>query len=250
MYTVTPTMSHCYRHTWPHMHRLWSLHKVWSIGVQRPWEGTVHGRHYTSQTLWTTQLSWRLTPKCLTFDWLMLCAWNVHAGECLHWGHFLLLSPISVISAVLDISRLTPVPLAPPPPHFLVCPCGHPHTRWARCWYPHSSWCVGLWLFSVEDISQSQWTSHTETGLYALTETPLDYLGLLMRVSLCDCWRPSRLKLLTLICPLLRDCSIVYLFSSGEVLSECCRAIFDMSSIDYTRVFVGYTDCVCMCCMC
>ena len=52
---------------------------------------------------------------------------------------------------------------------FLVCPGGHPHTRWARCWYPYSSWCVGLWLFSTETISQPQWTSPTKTGLYALT---------------------------------------------------------------------------------
>ena len=167
-------------------------------------------------------------------------------------GYFLLLSPISIaaISAVLEINRLTPVLIAPPPPHFLVCSCGHPHTRWTWCWYPHSSWCVGVWLFSIEDISQPQWTSHTETGLYALTEALLLYIldyidvneGLLL--WLMKTW----LKLLTLICPILCDCSIAYLFSSGEVLSECCHALFDMSTTD-TEVFVGYTP-VCVCVVC
>ena len=62
---------------------------------------------------------------------LMLCTWNKDAGECVHAG----LLPVTVfpslaaMSAVLDINRLTPVPLSPPPPHFLVCPCGHPDTR-------------------------------------------------------------------------------------------------------------------------
>ena len=171
-------------------------------------------------------------------------------------GYFLLLSPISIaaISAVLEINRLTPVPIAPPPPHFLVCSCGHPHTRWARCWYPHSSWCVGLWLFSAEDISQSQWTSHTETGLYALTEALLiyilDYLdvneGLLL-------WLTKTLKVETSYFNLphfrwlLNSVPVQFRWS---VIRMLYHAIFDMSSIDYTRVFMGYTHCVCMCCMC